>query len=60
MSALDATYTYARGAVARGVAVTAVWVALLFVVVGAIAGASGSRLVQYAILGAVVGASVAS
>ena len=36
----------------------AVWGALLLVVVGAIAGASGSRLVQYGILGAAVGAAV--
>ena len=34
----------------------AVWTALLWVVVGAIAGATGSRLVQYGILGAVLGA----
>jgi adenylate cyclase len=55
--ALDATYTYARRAVVRWVAVGAVWTALLLVVVGAIAGASGSRLVQYGILGAVTGAA---
>ncbi len=53
--ALDATYTYARGAVARAVGVNAVGVALISVVVGAIAGASGSRLVQYGIFGAVFG-----
>ena len=46
------------GAVARAVVVNAVWAALLLVVVGAIAGATGSRLVQYGILGAVVGAAV--
>ena len=40
------------------VAVNAVWAALLLVVVGAIAGASGSRLVQYGILGAVTGAAI--
>jgi adenylate cyclase len=57
-SALEATYTYARRAVARAVGVTAVWAALLLVVVGVIAGASGSRLVQYAILGAAYGAAV--
>jgi class 3 adenylate cyclase len=56
--ALDATYTWARGAVARAVVVTAVWAALLLVLVGAIAGASGSRLVQYGILGAAVGTAV--
>ncbi len=34
----------------------AVWIALLLVVVGAIAGATGSRLAQYGIIGAVLGA----
>jgi adenylate cyclase len=53
--ALDSTYAYARGAAARAVEVTAVWAALLFAGVGAIAGASGSRLAEYAILGAVAG-----
>ncbi|MFZ0713669.1 adenylate/guanylate cyclase domain-containing protein [Mycobacterium sp.] len=53
--ALDSTYVYARGAAARAVSVTAVWAALLFAGVGAIAGASGSRLAEYAILGAVAG-----
>jgi class 3 adenylate cyclase len=51
-SALDATYTWARGAVARGLGGIVVWGALLFVVVGAIAGATEWRLVQYGILGA--------
>ena len=54
-TALDATYTWARGAVARSVGGIAVGVALLLVVVGVIAGASGWRLVQYAILGATFG-----
>ena len=40
-TALDATYTWARGAVVRVVAVNAVWGRLLLVVVGAIAGATG-------------------
>ncbi len=53
--ALDETYTYARGAAARAVGVTAVWAALLFAGVGAIAGASGLPLVQFAALGAVIG-----
>ena len=57
-TALEATYTYARGAVARGVVGSAVSTALLSVVVGAIAGASGSRLVQYGILGAVIGTAI--
>ena len=56
--ALDATYAWTRGAVARGVGANAVVIALLFVVVGAIAGASGLRLVQYAIMGAASGIAV--
>jgi class 3 adenylate cyclase len=57
-TALEATYTWARGLVARVVVGIAVWAALLFAVVGAIAGASGWRLVQYGVLGAVIGISV--
>ncbi|RAU90523.1 adenylate/guanylate cyclase domain-containing protein [Mycobacterium colombiense] len=53
--ALEQTYTFARGCAARAVGVTAVWAALLFGGVGAMAGASGSRLVQFAILGALMG-----
>ncbi|MFI5509398.1 adenylate/guanylate cyclase domain-containing protein [Mycobacterium sp. NPDC051804] len=54
-SALRATYHYGRKVIARGIAVTAVWVAALFVVIGMIAGTTGSRLIQYAILGAIAG-----
>ncbi|BBZ35045.1 hypothetical protein MCNF_36500 [Mycolicibacterium confluentis] len=54
-SALRATYSYGRSLIARGVVVTVVWVAALFVGVGMIAGASGWRLIQYAILGAIAG-----
>jgi adenylate cyclase len=56
-SALDATYTWARGAVARGLGGIVIWGALLFVVVGAIVGATEWRLVQYGILGACWGAA---
>ncbi len=56
--ALDATYAWTRASIARVVGANAVVIALLFVVVGAIAGASGSRLVQYAILGAASGIGV--
>jgi adenylate cyclase len=56
-SALEATYTFSRRAVARGLGGNVVWLALLFVVVGAIAGATEWRLVQYGILGACFGAS---
>lgn len=54
-SALRATYSYGRRLIARGVVVTFVWIAALFVGVAMIAGASGPRLIQYAILGAVAG-----
>jgi adenylate cyclase len=52
-SALRATYTYGRRVIARAVVATFVWAAALFVGVGMIAGASGSRLVQYAVMGAI-------
>jgi adenylate cyclase len=55
--ALDATYSYARRAVVRWVSLGAICAALLLVVIGAIAGASTSRLVHYGILGAVTGAA---
>jgi adenylate cyclase len=54
-TALECTYIYARGAVVRGVVGGAISIALLLVVVGVLAGASGSRLVQYGILGAALG-----
>ncbi|WP_028463104.1 adenylate/guanylate cyclase domain-containing protein [Nocardia sp. 348MFTsu5.1] len=54
---LVATYTYARRAVVRGIATDAVWCALFMATVGAVAGATGARLVQYAILGAGIGAA---
>jgi hypothetical protein len=57
-SALDATYSWARWSVTRALVVTAVGAALLLVVVGAIAGATGWRLVQYGILGATFGTAV--
>ncbi len=57
-AALNDTYAYARRPVTRLVAVHAVLSAVLLVVVGAIAGASWSRLAQYAILGGGVGIAV--
>jgi adenylate cyclase len=56
--ALNATYAWTRGLVVRGVALTAVWIGLLSAVVGAIARATGWRLVDYGFLGAVVGVAV--
>lgn len=52
---LGATYGYARRTVSRGVGSDMVWTVLFMVVVGAIAGATGSRLIQYGILGAAIG-----
>ena len=54
-AALEDTYTWARAAGVRGLWWLPVWNALLLVVFGVIAEASGSRLVQYAILGAAFG-----
>ena len=55
LNVLGATYDYARRSVARGLVSDAVWTALFMVVVGAIAGATGFRLVQYGVLGAATG-----
>jgi len=56
--ALEATYTWARGMVARAVVGNAVMGALVLVLVGAIAGADASRLVQYGMLGTAFGAAI--
>src|ERR1700712_2012573 len=56
--ALAATYTYARGLMVRAIASGAACVAVQLVVIGVIAGASGSRLVQYAMLGATIGIGI--
>ncbi|WP_066810493.1 adenylate/guanylate cyclase domain-containing protein [Mycobacterium lehmannii] len=56
---LRATYTWGREAVARAVVSGALIVALLAAFVGVIAGADGSRLVQYSILGATIGIAIA-
>jgi adenylate cyclase len=53
--ALEDTYTWARASGVRVLWFMPVWAALLLIVVGVIAGASGSRLVQYGILGVTVG-----
>ncbi len=57
-TALEGTYIWTRRASSRTVWATGVWAAVLSVVVGVIAGATWSRLVQYGILGAVVGVAV--
>jgi adenylate cyclase len=56
--ALDATYAWTRATVVRAVGLNAVGVGLLSPIVGAIAGATGWRLVQYGILGAVIGVAI--
>src|SRR6201993_4124373 len=57
-AALEETYTSARRAVARAVVFSAFWGALLSVVVAVYAGATGSRLIQYGILGGSVGTAL--
>ncbi len=56
-TALETTYTYARGVLARGTVGNIVGGAALVIVVAVIAGATGSRLVQWAIIGASIGMS---
>ncbi len=54
-TALEGTYIWTRRATSRAVWAYGVWAAVLSVVVGAIAGATWSRLIGYGILGAVLG-----
>ncbi len=56
--ALEATYTWARRSVARAVAFNAVGAGVLAVIIGAITGATGTRLVQYALVTALLGAAI--
>ena len=58
MTALGATFAYTRRLAVRMLATDVVWAALLGVVVGGIAGATGWRLVQYGIVGAAYGGAV--
>jgi class 3 adenylate cyclase len=57
-AALEGTYIWTRRSSSRMIWATGVWAASLSVVVGLIAGATWSRLIQYGILGAVVGVAV--
>lgn len=57
-TALEGTYIWSRRSSSRTVWATGLWAAVLSVVVGVIAGATWSRLVQYGTLGAVVGTAV--
>ena len=56
--ALEATYAWTRGAVFRSIALNGLGFAVLSVLIGAVAGASTSRIVQYGILGAVIGVAI--
>lgn len=53
--ALAATYVYGRRTTARVLATDVVWTPCVAVVVGSVAGATGWRLVQFAIVGAAYG-----
>ena len=57
-TALEGTYVLARRSSSQMVWSSGIWAAVLLVVVGAIVGATGSRLVQYGILGAVVAPAI--
>jgi adenylate cyclase len=56
--ALEATYASARATVVRGLGVGPACTALQLVVIGAIAGAKGTRLIQYGVLGGAIGLGV--
>jgi class 3 adenylate cyclase len=58
-AALDATYAWSRAAVVRALGFLPVGAAVLLTIIGAIAGASGSRLMQYGIVGAASGFAAA-
>src|SRR3984957_18853017 len=57
-TAPQGTHSHARRASPRTVWGAGIWAGVLAVVVGAIAGATGSRLAQYGILGAVLGSGI--
>jgi adenylate cyclase len=58
-AALQDTYKWTRAAGLRTTGLRTVWIAVLLMVVGAISGASATRLVQYGIVGAAFGAVAA-
>jgi class 3 adenylate cyclase len=57
-TALKDTYSYVRRATTRAIWGTGAWAAALSVVIGAVSGASWPRLIQYGVLGVVVGMGV--
>jgi class 3 adenylate cyclase len=56
--ALQATYASARATVVRGLGANPACIALQLLLVGAIAGARGARLIQYGVLGGAMGLGV--
>lgn len=58
IAALRSTYTYARRTRVRVFITDVVWAPCLGIIVGAIAGATGWRLVQYGIIGVTYGAAI--
>ncbi|MBU8816854.1 adenylate/guanylate cyclase domain-containing protein [Mycolicibacterium goodii] len=52
---LRVSYRYGRKLIGRSVTITFVWAATLFAAVGMIVAASGSRVIQYSIMGAIAG-----
>ena len=58
MEVLRATFSYGRRTTARVLATDVVWAPCLGVVVAAMVGATGGRLVQYGVVGAVYGVAV--
>ena len=54
-AALKDTYAWSRAAGVRVLGLMSVWAAVLFVVFAMVAGTTGSRLVQYGIMGAALG-----
>jgi adenylate cyclase len=59
VKALQDTYTWTRAAGVRALVFQPVWTASLLVIIGMVSGASGSRLVQYGILGLALGTAMA-
>jgi adenylate cyclase len=57
-TALKDTYSYVRRATTRAIWGTGAWAAALSVVIGAVSGATWPRLIQYGVLGVVVGMGV--
>ncbi|MFV8053587.1 adenylate/guanylate cyclase domain-containing protein [Mycobacterium sp. 48b] len=53
--ALNATYVWARASGIRQLLFVTIWAAVLFAVVGVLAGARGTRVVEYAIVGGAMG-----